>query len=101
MQFTDWSFARDGRTHGIALQSLAERLFSFLVDELAIDPARAAEAIWADYVAGGRSDRLAFLNPFIVDRPIPRRRETITAGPARQRRHQSAVSQPETVSPPN
>ncbi|MBV8779948.1 MAG: DUF4080 domain-containing protein, partial [Phycisphaerae bacterium] len=104
MQLSDWMYCRGGRTHSLALQSLAQLLFDFLTSELHMNPHVVAEAIWADYVGGGRSDRLPFLRPFIGERPIPRKGhvadESAIAGPARQKRHQASL-QSETVLPPN
>jgi radical SAM superfamily enzyme YgiQ (UPF0313 family) len=97
MQLSDWLYHRSGKTHAVSLVALAEMLFDFLKET--IPPQTAAEAIWADYLAGGRSDRPRFLIPYIGNRPIPRVRN-FTAGPSRQNRHRSA-SPPETVSPPN
>jgi radical SAM superfamily enzyme YgiQ (UPF0313 family) len=104
MELSDWLYQRSGKTHAVSLLALAEMLFEFLIET--VDRARVAEAIWADYIAGGRSDRPKFLLPFIGDRPIPRIRKAqrtsqgTSAGPSRQLRHQVA-SQSETVSPPN
>jgi len=102
MQLSDWLYLRSGKTHSVSLVALAEMLFTFLVDAHA--PQRAADALWADYTAGGRSDRPKFLRPFIGDRPIPRaakpQERRLTARPSRQSRHLLA-SQSETVSPPN
>ena len=106
LQFSDWLFERDGKTHGISLQALAERLFDFLSQHRDIERAEIADAIWTDYTSGGRSDRLAFLTPYIADRRIPRaspRQGIKVSGPSRQQRHRqsSDATQRETVSPPN
>jgi radical SAM superfamily enzyme YgiQ (UPF0313 family) len=100
LELSDWIYQRSGRTHAVSLLSLAEMLFDFLCSRC--DEQRVAEAIWADYTAGGRSDRPKFLHRFIADRPIPRLRrdESALTGPARQQRHRRAT-QVETVSPPN
>jgi radical SAM superfamily enzyme YgiQ (UPF0313 family) len=100
MQLSDWLYHRSGKTHAVSLLALAEMLFDFLAPT--IEAQKVAEAIWADYLAGGRSDRPKFLLPYIAGHPIPRVRRSppLTAGPSRQQRHQAA-SQSETVSPPN
>ncbi len=85
MRLTDWLFAETGQTHALALQTLAELLFRFLTMELRVDPQETAEAIWADYQAGGRSDRPKFLVPYVGDMPIPRKKSASL--PSRQARH--------------
>ncbi|MFY9253125.1 MAG: DUF4080 domain-containing protein [Fuerstiella sp.] len=69
LQFSDWLFAREQKTHGIPLGKLAEILFTFLTDELHCDGQRVAVAIWSDYVLGGRKDKPAFLRPFELAAP--------------------------------
>ena len=100
MRLSDWLYERSGKTHAVSLAALAEMLFDFLSQTVA--PQKVAEAIWADYTGGGRSDRPKFLLPFIGDRAIPRigKPAFLTAGPSRQQRHR-AGSRSETVSPPN
>jgi radical SAM superfamily enzyme YgiQ (UPF0313 family) len=100
MGLSDWIFNRSGKTHALSLLTLAEMLFEFLSGQM--EPQRVAEAIWGDYVAGGRSDRPRFLLPYVGDRPIPRpsRAGRINSAPARQQRHLAAI-QSETVLPPN
>ena len=56
MRWSTWLHARLGRNHGIALATLAELLFSYLVEELGLDPQTVANAIYRDYQRGGRSD---------------------------------------------
>jgi hypothetical protein len=76
-----------GRSHGIALQDLAQFLFAHLTTHPAHSPHYVAKLLWQDYQRCGRSDRPAFLRPFIGDQPIPRRpRQTHLARP-RQARH--------------
>ena len=85
LRFSDWLHATLGRNHGIALQDLAERLFTFLTAELGRDRIVVAEAIWRDYQRCGRSDRPAFLVG-VIDLPVARRgmKESL---PRRQARH--------------
>jgi radical SAM superfamily enzyme YgiQ (UPF0313 family) len=103
MELSDWLYHHSGKTHAISLLALAEMLFNFLSETCAAQ--RVAEAIWADYTAGGRSDRPKFLQAYVGDRPIPRRKQPgVSAGPSRQHRHLIAAqpaSPPETASPPN
>jgi radical SAM superfamily enzyme YgiQ (UPF0313 family) len=101
-ELSDWLYHRSGKTHAVSLSSLAEMLFTFLAQTQ--EAQTIAEAIWADYTAGGRSDRPKFLLPYIGDRRIPRLRRSpdalLTAGPSRQQRHRNALES-EMVSPPN
>jgi radical SAM superfamily enzyme YgiQ (UPF0313 family) len=60
MRFSDWLYARTGRTHEIALERLCAALHDFLVEELGLAPERAAEAIALDYEQSGARGRLAF-----------------------------------------
>lgn len=85
LRFSDWLYATLGRNHAIALQELAEKLFTFLVDELRLDRVSVAQSIWRDYQRCGRSDRPAFLVG-VIDLPIERRSAQSPA-PRRQARH--------------
>ena len=88
LTLSDSLHARFSRAHGIALQDLAEHLFTHLTTKLAIPPETAARALWADYQRTGRSDRPAFLRPFIAHLPIPRpSRAGDSTIPRRQARH--------------
>jgi len=73
LKLSDWLHARLGKNHGIALQHLSHQLFDFLVTELGQDAKETAAAIWQDYQRAGRSDRPAFLRPYIGEdafRPV-------------------------------
>jgi hypothetical protein len=88
LRWSDWLGSRTSRrTHGIALVRLAELLFEYLTVEAEIDRGEAAQAIWEDYRRGGRSDKPAFLRPFIDDSgssmPVPAK----PLNPKRQARH--------------
>ncbi|MCY2954527.1 MAG: DUF4080 domain-containing protein [Planctomycetota bacterium] len=61
MGFCDWLFERVGRTHAIALETLAERLFEYLCDALQRQRQTVAETIWRDYQRGGRREMPTFL----------------------------------------
>jgi hypothetical protein len=86
MQFSDWLFARVGRTDSIALVRLMELLFQFLTRERQLDPALVAPVLWSDYQRGGRRDKPGFLVEHLRDLP-----ESPGAfhrsGPRRQGRH--------------
>jgi radical SAM superfamily enzyme YgiQ (UPF0313 family) len=89
--FSGWLYARLGKRHGIALDTLAEALFAYLTSEAGLPHERVALAMWTDYQAGGRKDHPAFLAPHL---PVePRRRPAMKAVPApkRQARHLRAA----------
>jgi radical SAM superfamily enzyme YgiQ (UPF0313 family) len=87
LTLSDALHARMGRSHGIALQDLAEFLFTHLTEQIGQAPDIVAQHLWADYQRAGRSDRPPFLKPFIADQPIPRRQRLATSAPLRQARH--------------
>lgn len=60
LRFTDWLFARTGKTHEIALERLFESVHAFLTRELGVAPATATGALIDDYRAGGAKGRLQF-----------------------------------------
>jgi radical SAM superfamily enzyme YgiQ (UPF0313 family) len=84
--FAEWCHVRLKRSWGIPLAELAEAVFQFLVDTCERESQETAETIWRDYQRGGRSDRPAFLRPFVLPPPRPRAAAN-SASPARQRRH--------------
>ena len=62
----DWLYGRLGRTHSIALQTLAERLFEYLCEQRDVPREVVAKAMWRDYQrAGVRRDRPEFLRPYL------------------------------------
>ena len=88
LRLSDWLFARaGGRSHGIALQHLAEMLFEFLTGPGGREPADVAAAIWRDYQRGGRSDVPVFLRPYVSDAAGRGERRPRSAAPRRQARH--------------
>ncbi|MDB5289039.1 MAG: Radical domain protein [Phycisphaerales bacterium] len=88
MKLSDWLFARIGRNHGIALQSLAELMFHYLTEEIGHDAATVAESLWSDYQRGGRSDRPEFLKAYVPEPDRAARRQALTQVAARrQARH--------------
>jgi radical SAM superfamily enzyme YgiQ (UPF0313 family) len=96
MELSDRLYERMGRNHGIALADLAEFLFTHLTAQPGCDRQSVAESLWSDYQHAGRSDRPAFLRPFIGERPIPRKRaaQIDVRLPARQARHLEQRSSP-------
>jgi hypothetical protein len=65
LRWSDWLFAKIGRTDSIALSRLAELLFNFLTTECRLDASRVAAALWRDYQRGGRRDQPEFLRPYL------------------------------------
>ena len=90
--WSDWLYARIGRTDSIALARLAELLFKFLTEELHLDEKRVAETLWRDWRRGGRADKPEFLRPWTTeaDSPPTHRRPVSTL--KRQSRHAAASS---------
>jgi radical SAM superfamily enzyme YgiQ (UPF0313 family) len=88
VRFSEWLYARTGRTDSIALTRLMELLFEFLTGEFRLDTRHVAETLWRDYQRGGRHDRLGFLKDFLpTDEAMIPLRKTKTALPKRQARH--------------
>ena len=88
MRWSEWLYARTGRTDSIALARLAEFLLQFLTTERNFDPAQTAAALWRDYQRGGRHD----IPPFLKDLLPPGTPRPSPAGvrpdaPKRQARH--------------
>jgi hypothetical protein len=85
--WSEWLHSQVGRTDGIALVRLMELLFSYLTGRLHLQPDQVGATLWRDYQRGGRSDKPAFLKPFLSSEE---RRASQTVRPAtlkRQARH--------------
>jgi radical SAM superfamily enzyme YgiQ (UPF0313 family) len=88
LRWSDWLFARIGRTDSIALARLAELLFRYLTDQLELDARLAAETLWRDYQRGGRMDQPEFLRPHLTHLPAPTRElRSKATSQKRQARH--------------
>jgi hypothetical protein len=87
LRLSDWLFARLGATHGIALTLLSQMVFEFLTKQRLLDEESVARMIWDDYRRGGRSDRPAFLRPWIAAEPVGPRRPAPRTRARRQARH--------------
>ena len=88
LHFSDWLYARTGRTDGIALVRLMELLFEFLTGDLRFDKKQVAEILWRDYQRGGRHDKPGFLKDFLpADETVISLHKTKTTLPKRQARH--------------
>jgi radical SAM superfamily enzyme YgiQ (UPF0313 family) len=87
-RFTEWLYAKVGRTDSISLARLAELLFTYLTIELGFDPRDIAETIWRDYQRGAERELPEFLRPYIAINPSATRTPRGRAhGPKRQARH--------------
>jgi radical SAM superfamily enzyme YgiQ (UPF0313 family) len=90
LTFSDWLYARVGRTDSIALARLAELLFEHLTAELGRDPGPVAAALWRDYQRGGRHDVPGFLQPHLPSETKPERAARRRVSLRRQQRHLAA-----------
>lgn len=61
LEWSDWLFARTGRTHGVALVRLMELLLEFLANETGVTDSFAKAALLNDYRRGGHNDTPKFL----------------------------------------
>ena len=87
MRWSEWLYARTGRTDSIALARLMELLFEFLTSEMKLAPEEVAPKLWRDYQRGGRHDKPSFLKSFLPETPaIPSSRKSLPL-PKRQARH--------------
>jgi radical SAM superfamily enzyme YgiQ (UPF0313 family) len=83
MHFSDWLYARSGRTHEIALERLFGLMHDFLTVERNVAPAAVVQALQDDYEASGARGRLPFIEAR-ARRPV----DAATArGRLRQMRH--------------
>jgi hypothetical protein len=88
LTFSNWLYAKSGRTDAIALPKLMEFVFSFLV-ERDRDAKAAAETLLNDYQGNNRKDVPAFLRQWLSQGRVERSVQTpqITSLPPRQARH--------------
>ncbi len=90
LKFSDWLYARIGRTDTIALARLAEMLFEFLVNEQKLEKESVAEILCRDWRRGGRRDAPEFLREFLPEEILQRPRVQNSSLPKRQARHLAA-----------
>jgi radical SAM superfamily enzyme YgiQ (UPF0313 family) len=83
--FTDWLYPTLGRRHGIALATLAEQLFNYLVEQRRVEKPRVIAALTADWTRGGRREALS-----VLPAPSTPRATARASGPRRQSRHLGA-----------
>jgi radical SAM superfamily enzyme YgiQ (UPF0313 family) len=90
LAWSEWLYAQMGRTHSIALGTLAEFLFRYLVEELGLNPEEVADKIYRDYQRGGRSDKPVFLRPHLKEEAATNASVVRPITPKRQARHLAA-----------
>ncbi len=90
LKWSDWLYAQVRRTDGIALSRLVELLFRYLTAELGQDASQVAAVLWRDYQRGGRSDKPAFLRPYIATEETGSKPSRPATGQKRQARHWQA-----------
>ncbi|MEO6022219.1 MAG: DUF4080 domain-containing protein [Burkholderiales bacterium] len=61
LAFSDFMFAKTGKTHEIALERLYDLIFYFLTEHLALDAASIRPRLIEDYQASGARGKLSFL----------------------------------------
>ena len=81
LRFSDWVAARIGRHHSIALATLSEQLFTYLVEELGLPRERVEAALRADWHRAGRNEH----PPFLEKERVAKQARRIS--PKRQSRH--------------
>ena len=90
LQFSDWLFGQIHRTDSIALARLMELLFTFLTQELGLEPKRVAETFWQDCQRTGRRDAPNFLKEFLPEENWQVIRDRDRSLPKRQAKHIAA-----------
>lgn len=87
--FSEWLHQTAGRTHSIALPRLLEFVFEYLSADPECDCHALADRMYRDYRRGGRSDVPRCLRPHLSSPNLLPVQPAATAGPLRQRRHQT------------
>ena len=85
MEFSQWFHKQTGKTHGIALERLAELIYLYLTQVQGLPETAAAQALWVDWQRAGRCEKPAFLAERITNEEVTRAREK-TRGAKRQSR---------------
>jgi radical SAM superfamily enzyme YgiQ (UPF0313 family) len=86
LEWSGWLYERIGRQHGIALEHLAELLFTYLTTRGRAAPRTAARCLWRDWRRAGRREKPAFLAPHLGGEEESSARPRSLA-PRRQARH--------------
>ena len=87
LRFSEWLYARLGRTDSIALARLAELVFEFLTGEMNQDARHAADTMLHDWQRAGRREVPEFLREFLTGEYEDRAHATKIGLPKRQARH--------------
>ena len=90
LRFSDWLYAKIGRTDSIALARLMELLFEFLTRELALGTKLVAKTFWRDCQRTGRRDAPNFLKEFLPAENWSGIHDRGRSLPKRQSRHLAA-----------
>ena len=90
LSFSDWLYAKLGRTDTIALARLMELLFEFLTQDRKLDAKLAADTFWQDCQRTGRRDAPNFLKEFLPVENWSVIRDRDRSLPKRQSRHLAA-----------
>ncbi len=90
LRFSDWLYAKLGRTDSIALARLMELLFEFLTQDRKLDAKLVAETFWQDCQRTGRRDAPNFLKEFLPEENWSTIRDRDRSLPKRQSRHAAA-----------
>ena len=61
LRFSDWLFAKTGKTHEMALERLYDLLFECMTAEFQESSDRVASTLYADYQASGARGKLSFI----------------------------------------
>jgi radical SAM superfamily enzyme YgiQ (UPF0313 family) len=88
LHLSDWLYEKLGRTHGIALNRLAELLFEYVVMFKKIEKSEAANRLYFDFATARRRSFPGSVETHVTDRPrFEKRKGLENPLPTRQRRH--------------
>ena len=77
LAFSDFIFAKTGKTHEIAVERLYDFIYYFLTERLALDASNVRLALIEDYQASGARGKLSFLEP-VANSATQRRSQRIS-----------------------
>ena len=77
LAFSDFIFAKTGKTHEIAVERLYDFIFYFLTERLALDASNVRLVLIEDYQASGARGKLSFLEP-VANSATQRRSQRIS-----------------------
>lgn len=87
LAFSDWVYQRINRTDSISLNHLAELVFTFLTEVIAMESPLVAETVISDFLRAGRKELPERLRPYVVNRGRGEEELPVTKLPKRQARH--------------